>query len=151
MNLTLTVFRRLSLYLQFLKQLPPDVTRISATAVAQELGLGEVLVRKELSQASGAVGKPKTGYDVPTLIDALEGFLGYHTMSRAVVVGAGGLGRSLMKNADLPNFGFHITAGFDINPEVVGRLVGGHPVLPVSELREYCKNHEIRIAILTAP
>ena len=52
---------RLPVYLKYLKNTDPSTENISATALAKELGLGEVQVRKDLGAVSGA-GRPKTGY-----------------------------------------------------------------------------------------
>jgi redox-sensing transcriptional repressor len=147
MNLTLTVFRRLSLYLQYLKQLPPEVTRISATTIANELGLGEVLVRKELSHASAAAGRPKTGYAVATLIHALENFLGYNQLSRAVIIGAGKMGRALLAAEDFAENGMYIAAAFDTNKA----LIGNNGILPMENLEEFCNQAPVDVAIITVP
>ena len=50
---------RLPAYLHFLESVTSE--HISAPAIAKALGLGEVLVRKDLSLVCGK-GKPKTGY-----------------------------------------------------------------------------------------
>lgn len=151
MNLTLTVFRRLSLYLHYLKQLPPDVTRISATTIANALGLGEVLVRKELSQASGAAGRPKTGYVVSTLIRELENFLGYNNLCRAVVIGAGKLGRALMGYEGFSDYGLYISAAFDTDAQVIGTQESGRPILALEDLEQFCKQQPVEIGIITVP
>lgn len=151
MNLTLTVFRRLSLYLHYLKQLPPEVTRISATIIARDLGLGEVLVRKELSFASSAAGRPKTGYVVSTLIRALENFLGYNQLSRAIVVGAGKLGSALMSYEDAADYGLYVAAGFDTNESLIGTQIAGRPVLAMEDLEQFCRQQPADIAIIAVP
>ncbi len=151
MNMTLTVFRRLSMYLYYLKQLPKGVTRISATTIAHELGMGEVLVRKELSYASGAVGRPKTGYVVSTLICALENFLGYNTLYRAIVVGAGELGHALMKQEGFSDFGLYIAAGFDTNQAVIGTQAAGRPILSLDDLERFCAQQPVELGIITVP
>lgn len=151
MNLTLTVFRRLSLYLQYLKHLPPEVTRISATTIASDLGLGEVLVRKELSHASSAAGRPKTGYVVSTLIRALENFLGYNNLSRGIVVGAGKLGCALMGSEEFPDHGLYIAAAFDVDESLIGQQVAGRPILSMDDLERFCENQPAGLAILTVP
>ncbi len=151
MNLTLTVFRRLSLYLYYLKQLPQEVTRISATTIANELGLGEVLVRKELRHASGSAGRPKTGYVVAELIRTLENFLGYNTLYRAIVVGAGELGRALMKQEGFSDFGLYIAAGFDTDPAVIGTQAAGRPILSLEKLEEFCEQQPAELGIITVP
>ena len=151
MNLTLTVFRRLSLYLQYLKQLPPEVTRISATIIAKDLGLGEVLVRKELSHASRASGRPKTGYVVSTLIRELENFLDYNRLYRAVVIGIGGFGRALIGHADFADTGLYIAAGFDIDESIIGTQIEGKPILSMSDLPVFCEQHPVDIGIIAVP
>lgn len=151
MNLTLTVFRRLSLYLHFLRQLPPEVTRISATTIAAELGLGEVMVRKELSQISAAAGRPKVGYEVSALIKALENFMGYGKLRRAVVIGAGKLGRALMGYEGFTQYGLHIAAAFDINENVIGVQESGRPILSMEDLPEFCRQQQVEIGIITVP
>lgn len=65
---------RIPTYLKYLKSASHISENISATALAKQLGLGEVQVRKDLSSVSGA-GRPKTGYNIKELIDTLEKFL----------------------------------------------------------------------------
>ena len=85
---------RVPLYLRYLKSLPPEVQTVSATAVAKELGFGEVQVRKDLALSS-STGKPKVGYVRKELIESLEKILGCKN-GGAVVVGAGKLGTALL-------------------------------------------------------
>lgn len=151
MNLTLTVFRRLSLYLHYLKQLPSHVTRISATTLAAELELGEVMVRKELNRVSPTAGRPKVGYEVAELIRSLESCLGYGQLRKAVVVGAGKLGCALMGYEGFTQYGLHIAAAFDINEGIVGNREGGRPVLSMEDLPEFCRQQQIEIGIITVP
>ena len=57
-----SVLKRLPIYLSYLRAMPetaPD--HISATALAQALGMGEVQVRKDLALVSSG-GRPKIGY-----------------------------------------------------------------------------------------
>lgn len=151
MNLTMTVFRRLSLYLQYLKQLPPEVTTVSATTIAADLGLGEVLVRKELCYASDFAGRPKTGYVVSQLIDALERFLGFRASRCGVVIGAGKLGRALMNAGAFSDCGLHIAAAFDINEQLIGVQESGKPILSMEDLPIFCRQQPVEIGIIAVP
>lgn len=49
--------RRLPLCLNYLKNLPEEYSHITAAALARAMGLGEVLVRKDLGNISGG-GRP---------------------------------------------------------------------------------------------
>jgi len=106
---------RIPRYLNYLKELSCDkVPYVSATTVAKELELGEVLVRKDLSMVSGA-GRPRIGYDTKTLIGQLEDCLGYNKLTLAVLVGAGRLGRALLQYDGFRHYGVKIAAAFDSN------------------------------------
>ena len=80
---------RLPAYLNYLKSLPEEeAPNISATIIAEELGLNDVQVRKDLAMISSG-GRPKVGYITAGLIQDIEQFLGYGNADRAVIVGAG--------------------------------------------------------------
>ena len=66
---------RLPIYLNCLKSMPDTSEYVSATTLANELGFGEVQVRKDLASISDA-GKPKVGYMKKELISVLENYLG---------------------------------------------------------------------------
>ena len=60
--ISFAMMNRLPLYLDYLLNLETKgVENVSATVLAKDMGLGEVLVRKELSVISGK-GKPRIGY-----------------------------------------------------------------------------------------
>ena len=91
-----SVLKRLPGYLAYLKNMPENApAHISATALANALGMGEVQVRKDLAMVSDG-GRPKIGYLRETLIDDIEQFLGYDNTTDAVLIGAGKLGQALM-------------------------------------------------------
>ena len=72
-----SVLKRLPGYLAYLKTIPDSASPyISATALANALGMGEVQVRKDLAAVSDG-GRPKIGYQRLSLIDDIEQFLGY--------------------------------------------------------------------------
>lgn len=65
MGLTVQAIQRLPYYLQYLKKLKKDgVDVVSATAIANELGLNDVQVRKDIAAVSTSKGKPKVGFHV---------------------------------------------------------------------------------------
>lgn len=90
---------RLPLYLNYMKQLGENTPEhISATTIAEALRLNHVVVRKDLAAVSSA-GKPKVGYNTEALIAELEEFLGYNDVDDAIIVGAGRLGKAVLKTA----------------------------------------------------
>ncbi len=150
MSVSISVMRRLPAYLHYLKQLPPDVENISATAIAAQLDLGDVLVRKDLNSISGA-GKPRTGYSVRGLIDDLENFLGYRKKNQAVIVGAGKLGCAMLDHSGFEEYGLHILAAFDSDPKKIGITDTGKYIYPLSDFKEFCSQADIKIGVITTP
>ena len=137
---------RLPQYLAYLRSLPEMRRTISATAIAQALSLGDVQVRKDLAAVSGA-GKPKIGYETEKLITDIECHLGYDRLTNAVLVGAGKLGRALLDYDGFENFGVQIVAGFDCNETSLKR--GAKDILPIRDIGAYCREHNVRLGIIT--
>ena len=137
---------RLPQYLEYLRSLPEIRRTISATAIAKALSLGDVQVRKDLASVSGA-GKPKIGYETDKLIADIENHLGYERLTNAVLVGAGKLGRALLDYDGFENFGVKIIAGFDCNETVLTN--GAKAILPIREIGAYCKEHNVKLGIIT--
>ena len=143
--------KRLPVYLSYLKGLPADRTaHISATALAAALGMGEVQVRKDLALISDG-GRPKVGYLLETLIRDIENFLGSSNTNRAVLVGAGKLGRALLGYSGFAEYGLNIVAAFDSDDVLIGTSKSGKPIMHMSRLEEFCQKHKICIGIITVP
>ncbi|MBQ1211187.1 MAG: redox-sensing transcriptional repressor Rex [Clostridia bacterium] len=139
---------RIPRYLAYLKELSLDKTPfISATALARELMLGEVQVRKDLAAISGA-GRPRLGYETELLIQQLEDCLGYNRLTNAVLVGAGRLGRALLQYDGFEHFGVKIAAAFDSNDRVIN-FDSKTEILPMHQFENYCKEHSVSIGIIT--
>ena len=144
------VLKRLPGYLSYLKSLPESSgTHISATALANALGMGEVQVRKDLAMVSDG-GRPKIGYLRESLIEDISQFLGYDNTTDAVLVGAGKLGQALLGYSGFETYGLNIRAAFDIQP-VANATVEGKPILPMEELQSYCRVNKILMGIITVP
>lgn len=144
--------QRLPAYLHYLKSLGQGegARYISATAVAEALGLNDVVVRKDLASVS-SLGRPRVGYARTELIGDLEHFLGYDNTRDAILVGAGKLGQALLSYGGFPQYGLNILAGFDADPQVAGIEVGGKKILPMEKLPGLCRRMGVRIGIITVP
>ena len=148
-QITRATLGRLPLYLNYLKQIESSgTTSISATTIAKALSLGEVQVRKDLASVSGA-GKPKVGYESRDLIKRLEDALGSNSITSAVLVGAGKLGRALLDYNGFEEFGIKIIAAFDSNDEVIRFSKTSKDILPISTLSEYCIANNVKLGIIT--
>ena len=145
-----SVLKRLPGYLAYLKSLPENgATHISATALANALGMGEVQVRKDLAMVSDG-GRPKIGYLRESLIEDIEQFLGYDNVTDAVLIGAGKLGQALMAYKGFDEYGLNIMASFDRNPKM-DKTDEGKPVYNLNKLTQFCRAHKVLMGIITVP
>ena len=142
---------RLPVYLSLLQERANEgVEYISATTIANLLDLNHVQVRKDLSCASSA-GRPKVGYETTVLIKDLQEFLDYNNSKKAVIVGAGDLGKALLGYSGFKNYGLDVVAAFDTNPELCGHNVKGKPIYHTSQMFDMVSDMEIYIGIITTP
>ena len=145
-----SVLKRLPIYLDYLKNMTDEtVTHISATALANALGMGEVQVRKDLAMVSEG-GRPKIGYLREMLIDDIEQFLGYDNTTDAVLIGAGKLGQALLDYRGFKEYGLNILAAFDLDPKME-ITEGGKKVYQLEELESFCRKHKVLMGIITVP
>ena len=144
------VLKRLPGYLSYLKSLPKDgATYISATSLANALGMGEVQVRKDLAMVSDG-GRPKIGYLRAHLIEDISQFLGYDNTTDAILIGAGKLGQALLGYNGFEAYGLNILAAFDAAPTAAA-TDDGKPIYPIDYLGEFCQSHYVLMGIITVP
>jgi len=143
--------RRLPTYLHYLRdRAASGQAVVSTSAIAQHLGLEATQVRKDLGY-TGVAGKPRVGYPLPLLIDAIEALLGWQRLSRACLVGVGHLGTSLLGYERFSHYGLHIVAAFDRDPRQHGRPCSGRTVWPMDRFAQIVRRDDIHIGIVTVP
>lgn len=149
-DISLATVQRLPIYLDHLKNIAGKHEFISATAVAQSLGFGEVQVRKDLASVCSS-GRPKIGYNVEELAAQIENYLGYNHTNNAIIIGAGKLGRALIGYDGFSRYGLNIVAAFDVSPELIGTSEGGKPIYGMDMLPSFCEKERVHIGIITVP
>ena len=142
---------RMPAYLRYLKgEAGKGVTYVSSAAIANDMNVSAVGVRKDLALVSTVPGKPRLGFEITQLIADIEKFLGYHRWTNAVIIGAGGLGKAILAYEGFENYGINVIAAFDNSPAKIG-AVGGKPVYPMERLAEIVKQNRVLCAVLTVP
>ncbi len=145
-----SVLKRLPGYLSYLRGIPEDASPyISATALANALGMGEVQVRKDLAAVSDG-GRPKIGYLRETLIEDISQFLGYDNTTDAILVGAGRLGRALLGYSGFDAYGLNILAAFDA-ASVSDQSEGEKPIYSIDQMESFCRSRKVLMGIITVP
>ena len=151
-NITSHTLQRLPVYLKYLMSLSGKrkTGNISATAIADALGLNDVQVRKDLATVSRG-GRPRTGYVTAELINDIGHFLGFENHDGVIVAGVGNFGRAMMGSDSFSAYGFDVLCGFDCNENLTGTYINGKPVYHISEMKNFCTNKNIEIGIITVP
>ncbi|MEA4861066.1 Redox-sensing transcriptional repressor Rex [bioreactor metagenome] len=150
-GIPIPTIKRFPSYLRLLKGYREEgMQTVSATVLAEELGLKPIQVRKDIS-CTGIEGKPKVGFTVIKLIDAIIHTLGWDNATDAILIGAGHLGSALARYEGFESYGLKIVAAFDIDPSKCGSFLGEVPVFPLDQLSRYIEENHVNIGVLAVP
>ena len=150
-SVSVAVIRRLPRYHRFLSDLLREGTlRISSAQLSKIMGLTASQIRQDLN-CFGGFGQQGYGYNVKYLHGKISELLGVNEGFKAVIVGAGNLGRALAATHMFERRGVLRVAMFDIDPDVVGKTICDIPVYPISELGDFCRRENITIGVLSVP
>ena len=142
---------RLSLYLRCLGELEErGIGRVSSHELAQRYHLSAAQIRKDLAQF-GEFGIRGVGYDVRHLAARLSSLLGLERRHPMLIVGMGNLGSALARYPGFNHGCFEVVAGFDSDPQKVGRRIGAVTVRSVRDLRRVARETGAEIACLAVP
>ncbi len=143
--------RRLPWYLAYVEILRTQgVETVSSTQISRALSVDASQIAKDLSFLN-LKGKTRIGYEVDSLIEALSDFLGFSHCHKAYVIGCGSLGKALIRDSGLSNYGLQVVAGFDVNPQVIARTDLGVPIHHIDKIYEEMEVNPAVIGILTVP
>lgn len=143
--------RRLPWYLSNVKLLKKKgETFVSSTQISKEINIDASQIAKDLSYVNVS-GRTRVGYEIDSLIDVLEDFLGFTNIHKAFLFGVGSLGGALLGDSGLNQFGLEIVAAFDVNPSKVGKVINGIPIFHSDDFVEKMKEYDVNIGVLTVP
>ncbi len=150
-NISDAVIKRLPRYYRYLRELlSHGRTRISSAELAGIMNVTASQIRQDLN-CFGGFGQQGYGYNVEKLYTQILDILGANNGYNAVIIGAGNLGRAIVRSPMFERRGVRVIAMFDTNPAVTGDAVAGVTIYPSSELAEFCRTHKVDIAVLTLP
>lgn len=145
------VIRRLPRYYGQLDALyQVGVVRISSSALGKAMNLTASQIRQDLS-CFGEFGQQGYGYNVESLRNEIADILGMNQGHTAIILGAGNLGRALIRNFQFSQNGVRLTAAFDADPELAGTSISGVPVYPIDQLDQYLAQNPTSVGVLTVP
>ncbi len=107
-------------------------------------------VRRDLMCVDNS-GSTSRGYSVQELVREITAVLDAPGGQRIALVGVGNLGRAILSYFSGRRPGIAITAAFDSDPSLAGRVINGCRCHPMSELSEVLRGSEIGAAIVAVP
>lgn len=143
--------KRLPLYYRYLRILNnTGKKKISSTELSEAVQVDSATIRRDFSYF-GELGKRGYGYDVETLMNFFAKTLSDDQLTNVALVGVGNLGSALLKYKFHQSNSIRVSCAFDVNEEIVGRIVDGIPVYPMADMVEQIGVQQIEVAILTLP
>ncbi len=145
------VIRRLPRYYRYLRELIREgKLRISSGELSRLMSVTASQIRQDLN-CFGGFGQQGYGYNVNYLYTNICELLGVSAGIRAVIVGAGDLGRALVRSPMFERRGVDILSMFDVDERLIGCEFGGVTVRNVAELERFLAEVPVDMAVLTVP
>ena len=145
------VIRRLPRYFRYLRELIRDgKMRISSGELSERMGVTASQIRQDLN-CFGGFGQQGYGYNVNYLYAKISELLGVSAGLRAIIIGAGDLGRALVRSTMFEKRGVDIVAMFDVDEALIGKSFGGVTIYDMRELERWCEENTVDMAVLTLP
>ncbi len=145
------VIRRLPRYFRYLRELiRQGKMRISSGELSAMMNVTASQIRQDLN-CFGGFGQQGYGYNINYLYARICELLGVGAGISAVIIGAGDLGRALVRAPMFEKRGVDIVAMFDIDQALIGRVVGGVQIRDMTTLKDFFKEIPVDMAVLTLP
>ena len=145
------VIKRLPRYFRYLREIMRmGKTRVSSAELSKMMNVTASQIRQDLN-CFGGFGQQGYGYNVNYLYANICELLGVGCGFRAVVIGAGNLGRALVGSPMFEKRGVDVVAMFDVDKEIIGKKISGVEIFSMEDLEKVCDDYLADIAILTLP
>ena len=146
-----SVIKRLPRYFRYLRILMRNgISRISSAELSKMMNVTASQIRQDLN-CFGGFGQQGYGYNVEYLYAKICDLLGVGAGLCSVIIGAGNLGRAIVRSNMFDKRGVEIIGMFDINPVLMNQKIEHVEVYSLDSLDEFCKNNRVDFAVLTLP
>lgn len=143
--------KRLPLYYRYLKYLfSSGKKKVSSADLSEAVKIDSATIRRDFSYF-GALGKRGYGYDVEDLMNFFSKQLNQEQLTHVALIGVGHLGRALLNYNFQSQNSIRISAGFDIDEDMVNTIYEGVPIYHRDELKEQVEAQKFEVAIIAVP
>ena len=150
-NVSNSVIKRLPRYYRFLGELKEQgIVRISSKDLSNRMGFTASQIRQDLN-CFGGFGQQGYGYNIESLYNEIGNILGVNSNRKAIIIGAGNLGKAVALHMSFEQRGFNVIGIFDRNPALTGQLLRGLPIRHTDGLYDFCRDNSPTVAVLCIP
>lgn len=107
-------------------------------------------IRQDLN-CFGGFGQQGYGYNVEALRDEIAKIIGIDKQLKAILIGAGNLGRAITMHLDFEKNGCELIGIFDNNLAIENLQIANLPITHTNQLESFCQKEKPDIAILCIP
>ena len=150
-GVSISVIKRLPRYYRFLGELKEQgIVRISSKDLSNRMGFTASQIRQDLN-CFGGFGQQGYGYNIESLYNEIGNILGVNKNRKAILIGAGNLGKAVALHMSFEQRGFNVIGIFDRNPALTGQLLRGLPIRHTDGLYDFCRDNSPTVAVLCIP
>lgn len=150
-GVSISVIKRLPRYYRFLGELKSNgIVRISSKDLSEKMGFTASQIRQDLN-CFGGFGQQGYGYNIESLYNEIGKILGVDKTRKAILIGAGNLGKAVALHMSFEARGFNLIGVFDKNPALSGQMLRGLPIRHIDGLFDFCKDNSPVVAVLCIP
>ena len=150
-GVSISVIKRLPRYYRFLGELKENGTvRISSKDLSAKMGFTASQIRQDLN-CFGGFGQQGYGYNIESLYNEIGKILGVNNNRKAILIGAGNLGKAVARHMSFEPRGFNLIGIFDKNEALSGQMLRGLPIRHIDGLYDFCRDNSPTVAVLCIP
>lgn len=150
-DVSISVIKRLPRYYRFLGELKENgCVRISSKDLSEKMGFTASQIRQDFN-CFGGFGQQGYGYNIESLYNEIGNILGVNSNRKAIIIGAGNLGKAVALHMSFEQRGFNVIGVFDRNKALSGQMLRGLPIRHTDGLYDFCKDNSPTVAVLCIP
>lgn len=146
-----SVIKRLPRYYRFIGELiKQGIVRSSSGELAEKMSLTASQIRQDLN-CFGGFGQQGYGYNLVELRTEIGKILGIDRGYKAVLFGAGNLGKAIASHMNFSEYGWELIGIFDSDLRKENEKVADLSVMHISRVESFITENKPEIAILCIP
>lgn len=150
-EISVSVIKRLPRYYRFIGELlKQGIVRSSSGELAEKMSLTASQIRQDFN-CFGGFGQQGYGYNLEELRSEIGKILGIDRGYKAVLFGAGNLGKAIACHMNFEEYGWKLIGIFDSDLRKENEIVSDLSVMHISKVEAFITENRPEIAILCIP